>query len=275
MWCFNFLLFLSYCLTVYSSCNCSVTEGVFLTHRNQRIPNNSYVLYDNIRYELQSRLYCHTDNSDCCSSKDASWFLPNGELILGGYEYDDVTVGVFATALGFGRIGLYPHYSPQHRGRFKCIITDARGNNCTLYANIVDEIPTVIAQPLSKKVAIGSNVTFSFQLSVGSLATYRWQKNNRYVVNGSIRYQGSETPLLVISNVQEEDNGYYRCIIDTFVSDAAELLTGKLIIKMRAKLSRNSTQWVHRIKIIIIKAVLSISLFLAYNIEHAISQIPD
>ena len=101
--------------------------------------------------------------------------LPNGDRILGGYEYDDITNGVFAKALSSGEVGLYRLYSPQHRGRFKCVIADARGNNCTLYANILNHIPTIAAQPESEIVAIGSNVTFSFQLSISNLVTYHWQ----------------------------------------------------------------------------------------------------
>ena len=31
----------------------------------------------------------------------SNWYLPSGERVLGGYEYDDIRVGVFARSSGF------------------------------------------------------------------------------------------------------------------------------------------------------------------------------
>ena len=226
MWSSLLLLVLSWCLTVNGDCS---GTNIFLRLRNQIVPNNSYISYYSIGTASPDRLYCHTDNINCCRDHTSDWYLPNGERILGGYEYANVRDGVFARSRGFSMLGLYRHHSPQQRGRFKCVLPDSSGNNCTLYANIVEQIPVINAQPVSQKAVKGNNVTFSVELSVTSFATYRWQKNNMYLVNEFEKFQGTTTSMLMINNAQEEDEGNYRCVINSFlVSNTAELLVGRL-----------------------------------------------
>ena len=225
------LLLLSWHQTVNGDCS---RADVFLQLGNQIVANNSYILYYSIGTTLQDRLYCYTDNTDCCRDNyNSDWYFPNGERILGGYEYANNIIrdGVFARSRGFSNVGLYRHQSPQQRGRFKCVLPDSSGNNCTLYANIVNQIPVINAQPVSQKAVKGDNVTFSVELSVTGFATYRWQKDNKYIKDEHERYQGTTTSVLAIINAQEEDEGNYHCVIDSLlVSDTVELLIGKFIL---------------------------------------------
>ena len=136
---------------------------------------------------------------------------------------------MFARSRGYRSLALYRHNSPQQRGRFWCVVPDAFGNNCTLFANIVDENPIIASQPLSQTVAAGQNATFLTELSNGYFATYHWQKDNVDIGDSPGRYEGITTAVITIFNAQEQDEGDYRCIIDNFLtSDAAGLSVGEL-----------------------------------------------
>ena len=227
LWCSLHLLILSWCLTVDGKV---AGTGVFLRFKNQIIPNNSYISYYRIKNTLPDRLYCHTDSTDCCTdiNDTSNWFLPNGDLILGGYDYENVRDGVFARSRGFGVVALYRLYSPQQSGKFKCVIPDSSGKNRTLYVSIFYEIPTLTMQPVSQKVMKGDNITFSVNVSTN---TYLWQKDYMFITDESGRYQGITSPMLIITNAQEEDGGKYRCVIGEFlVLDTAKLIIGELVM---------------------------------------------
>ena len=228
MWYILLLLTLSWCSNVNGE---SSESGVFLRFKGQIVPNNSYILYNRIRDQSQYRLYCYTDNIDCCNEHNSDWYLPNGERILGGFEYEDITVGVFAKSTGFRLVGLYRHHNPHQRGRFWCVLPDSNGNNRTLFANIVDEIPVIDIQPLSQTVVKGETVTFSIRVSNSNFAFYKWQKDDMDLKDSPGRYEGTITTALTIINAQEEKEGNYHCVIDNFlVSDASELSVGKLAL---------------------------------------------
>ena len=216
----------SWCLMAGKACS----EGdVFFRFREQIFPNNSYFLYYSIASDGRDRLYCYTNKKICCNDSQSNWYLPSGERVLGGYEYDDIRVGVFARSSGFRSQGLYRHYSPQQRGRFSCVIPDAYGDNCTLFANIVDQIPAITAQPISQTVRAGQNITFSIEVSNGNFASYRWQHDNVDLMDDSVQYEGAATTVLTIFNTNDENEGSYRCIVDDIlVSEAAELSVGEL-----------------------------------------------
>ena len=208
---------------------CSKNE-VFLRLNEEVFPNNSYILYHRIGTIERDRLYCHSSNRNCCNDQDSDWYLPNGERVLGGYEYGDLRdSGVFARSRGYRSMGLYRHSHPQQRGKFWCVIPDVVGNNCTLYANIVDESPIIASQPLSKTVTEGQNATFSTEISNGNLATYQWQKDSVDIEDSPGKYKGTKTAVLNIFYVQEQDEGDYRCVVDNIlISNAAELSVGEL-----------------------------------------------
>ena len=223
--CRLFLLLSTWCLAVNGG------SGVFLLLRNDTLPNNSYVSFWHIGTSGSDRLYCFTDKTDCCNAgtqKFGDWYLPNGSRILGAYEYSNA-INKFVRSRGFRRIGLYRHHRPQQRGRFWCQIPDSSGTNQTLFANIVNEIPTITVQPVSQVATRNRNVTLSVSVSFSYLATYQWQKNNVDIFDDYGNYHGTATPILTVINVQEEDEGDYRCVIDEFlVSHAAELSVGRL-----------------------------------------------
>ena len=143
------LLYSLYLMVLSLSLSAEGKTGVFLRFKNQVISNNSYISYYRIKNTPPDRLYCHTDNTDCCTdiNDNSNWFLPNGSRILGGFEYENVWDGVFARSRGLGMVGLYRLYSPRQSGKFKCVIPDSSGNDRTLYVNIVHEIPTLTMQP--------------------------------------------------------------------------------------------------------------------------------
>ena len=211
----------SWCFNVGKGCS---ESEVFLRFRELIYPNNSHFLYNLIGTRERDRLYCCTNKRICCSEYESNWYFPSGERVLGGYEYDNIRVGVFARSSGYRSLALYRHFSPQQRGRFSCTLPDASGNNCTLFANIVNEIPNIDAQPISQTVTIGQNATFSVEVSNNNFAAYRWQKDKMDLWDNSERYEGTTTTKLTIFNAHEQDEGDYRCIIDNILmSDTAEL----------------------------------------------------
>ena len=224
-----FLVLISFCCFNFGDC-CTASD-VFLRFRGQILQNNSYILYSSVGTYEYDRLFCYTNKKICCNHQESDWFFPNGERVLGAYEYDDIRVGVFARSSGFRLVGLYRHFNPQQRGRFSCVLPDIGGNNCTLFANIVDSIPSIVAQPVSQTVTAGQNVTFSIEVSNDNFATYRWQKDNMDIEDNPGVYEGTTSSMLTIFNVQEQEEGYYHCIIDNIImSQAAELSVGELII---------------------------------------------
>jgi hypothetical protein len=228
---FTAILFLalgsSWCFNVGDGC---AESDVFLRFRGQILSNNSYILYSSIGTHERNHLYCHTGRKICCNDQESDWLFPNGERVLGAFEYDDLRVGVFARSSGFRLVGLYRHFYPPQRGRFTCVLPDASGNNCTLYANIVDRIPSIAAQPMSQTVTDGRNVTFSVEVSNDNFASYHWQKDNMDIEDIPGLYEGTTSAMLTIFNVHEQDEGDYRCIIDNIImSEAAELSVGGLI----------------------------------------------
>ena len=225
-----FLVLVSFCCFTFGDC-CTASD-VLLRFRGQILPNNSYILYSSIGSEERDRLFCHTGKKMCCNHQDSNWFFPNGERVLGAFEYDDIHVGVFARLSGFRLVGLYRYFHPPQRGRFSCVLPDTNGNNCTLFANIVDQIPSIAAQPmtLSRTVTVGQNVTFSVEVSNDNFVTYRWQKDNMDIEDNPGVYEGTTSAMLTIFNVHEQDEGFYRCIIDNIIpSQAAELSVGELV----------------------------------------------
>ena len=243
--CRLFLLLSVWCVVVNGDCS---GPGVYLLLRGDVLPNNSYVLYQQIGPE---RLYCFTDKTDCCNvglQNFGDWYLPSGARVLGGYEHRSIN-NVFARSRGYRSVGLYRHSRPQQRGRFWCQIPDSSGTNQTLFANIVNEIPAITAQPVSQVVTRNSTVTFSVSVSFSDLATYQWQKNNVDIFDETGNYHGATTPILTVINVQEEDEGDYGCVIDEFlVSHTTELSVGKVYNNTLSK-CRQVVYCLHAIKL--------------------------
>ena len=230
-----YLLLLPFCFITKGQCNIT-TPSVALQFNETTIPNNSYLLYENMENARQGkgpRLFCITDKIDCCNfvpNGEGDWYLPNGERIRGGYEYP-TDQNYFARSRGKQNIGLYRQSYPPQRGRFYCELPDSDGTNHTLFVNIVDEIPVIISQPAPQSTYKGGRATFTIDLSFAGNSTYQWQKNNKDIIEHIRHYQGFTTPNLTVINVQEEDEGEYRCVVDDYlISCAAQLSVGELNI---------------------------------------------
>ena len=66
-------------------------------------------------------------------------------------------------------IGLYCNSNPSQRGRFWCELPDSNGTICTLFVNIVNDIPAIIGQPISQTVLNGEDAMFMINVSLNIL----------------------------------------------------------------------------------------------------------
>ena len=112
------------------------TAGVHLSLRNKLIPNNSYVVMDDIGSTDDTALLCHT-NQPSRRDSEGDWFAPNGTKVG---SYTDSTP---RNVPGFGR-NRGPHLVRLKRssdgtppeGVYKCVVRDTTHINQTVYAGI-------------------------------------------------------------------------------------------------------------------------------------------
>ena len=113
------------------------TAGVHLSLRNKLIPNNSYVVMDDIGSTDDTALLCHT-NEPSHRDSEGDWFAPNGTKV------DNNTDSMPRDVPGFGRTRS-PHVvrlkrSPSDgtppEGTYKCVVRDTRSINQTVYVGI-------------------------------------------------------------------------------------------------------------------------------------------
>ena len=88
---------------------------------------------------------CNTDRNDCCRGSDnpngvaqGHWYDPQGNEV-GSFTVEikeDLGQNFFARNRDHGIVRLYRFRNPSERGRFRCEIPNASGNNETLYVNI-------------------------------------------------------------------------------------------------------------------------------------------
>jgi len=113
-------------------------------------------------------------------------------------------------------------------GQYSCVVTGMCGNPATSSSTTVSiATPSQItAQPVSKSVCSGTNVSFSITASGPSL-TYTWRKGNTVINNGG-RYSGATTATLTITGATQLEAGAYTCTINNpcgseIASSAAQL----------------------------------------------------
>ncbi len=87
-------------------------------------------------------------------------------------------------------------------------------------------VASITTQPLSQKVCIGDQVTFSAAAN-GTIISYQWKKNGVNLVNNTV-VSGANTATLTIKNLTLVDQGLYTCGINagcgnTIISSAAKL----------------------------------------------------
>ena len=122
-----------------ASTDALIIAGVYLCLRNKLIPNNSYVVMDDIGSTDDTALLCHT-NEPSPSVFGGDWFAPNG-IRVGGDSYNrpgDVP--------GFGRTR-GPHVVRLKRSSdgtppetmYKCVVRDTTDTNQTVYVGIYSQ----------------------------------------------------------------------------------------------------------------------------------------
>ena len=67
--------------------------------------------------------------------------------------------------------------------------------------------------PLLNKVTSGQNITFVVNATFSG-ELFRWQFNGSNITDGE-EYSGITTNTLIITNIQQEDEGNYTCIVTT------------------------------------------------------------
>ena len=95
-------------------------------------------------------------------------------------------------------------------------------------------VPEVTDQPADQiDISVGSNAPFMVTVT-GSLLTYLWQKDEADISPDSTKYSGINTNHLIVMNVDESDNGEYRCMVTndagTTTSNEATLQVCKCLL---------------------------------------------
>ena len=109
-----------------------------LSLRNKLIPNNSYVVMDDIGSTDDTALLCHT-NKPSHRDSEGDWFAPNGTKV--GYYTDRYSMP--RDFPGFGRTRS-PHVVRLKRssdgtppeGVYKCVVKDTRSIKQAVYVGI-------------------------------------------------------------------------------------------------------------------------------------------
>lgn len=74
-------------------------------------------------------------------------------------------------------------------------------------------VPEVTNQPDDQiDISLGSNVPFMVTVT-GSLLTYQWQIGTTNISPDSAKYSGINTNHLIVMNVDQNDDGMYRCMV--------------------------------------------------------------
>ncbi len=96
---------------------------------------------------------------------------------------------------------------------YRCVVSNAGGDTTSNSASLSLKAATTITQhPLSQEVTPGTDVSFTVQATGEGTLSYQWQKNGGNLSNGG-RISGATTATLQISDVDETDQGEYRCVV--------------------------------------------------------------
>ena len=105
-------------------------------------------------------------------------------------------------------------------------------------------VPEVTDQPVDQiDIPVGSNVSFMVTVT-GSLLTYQWQKDEADISPDSTKYSqtGINTNHLIIMNVDESDNGEYRCMV---TNDAGTTTSNEAALQVCKCLHRQCLLYSH------------------------------
>lgn len=104
-----------------------------------------------------------------------------------------------------------PSTSSQQSGTYYFVVTNQYGS-ATSQVTAVSEAPTMLSQPLSQSILIGSNATFAASAAGDATLGYQWYLNGVPLADGGHVY-GSTTTNLSVANVQTNDGGSYQLVV--------------------------------------------------------------
>lgn len=84
-----------------------------------------------------------------------------------------------------------------------------------MYSFLAGEPPEITQHPNSQSVATGGEITFKIE-ATGDCLTFQWQKNGSDMHN-DIKYSGTDTNMLCIQQVDNSDEGCYKCRVKNWV----------------------------------------------------------
>ena len=88
--------------------------------------------------------------------------------------------------------------------------------------------PTIVTQPDSEFTGFaGSTVNFMVS-ATGTPLTYQWQRNEIDLVDTPSELSGSNTSQLTVLNVEEDDEGSYRCVVSNGNTSASDAIYGPI-----------------------------------------------
>jgi hypothetical protein len=124
---------------------------------------------------------------------------------------------------------------------YTCVITGACApavttNNATL---VVNNIPTITSQPISKTICSGLSTTYNI-VATGANLTYQWQLNNVALVDGGV-LSGTSTSTLSLTNVTSANAGNYTCIVSGTCAPNSTSTIASLTVNSTATISSNPT----------------------------------
>jgi hypothetical protein len=124
---------------------------------------------------------------------------------------------------------------------YKCVIMGACApavttNNATL---VVNNIPTITSQPISKTICSGLSTTYNI-VATGANLTYQWQLNNVALVDGGV-LSGASTSTLSLTSVTSANAGNYTCIVSGTCAPNSTSTIASLTVNSTATISSNPT----------------------------------
>ena len=141
------------------------------------------------------------------------WYLNTNGVITDGGEYS----GSQTATLTLTGVNTWDD------GAYTVVVTDSSGHQVTSQPAVLTvNPPTVIqTQPQSQGIAAGDTATFTTS-AIGADLTYQWYFNGEPLSDGGT-ISGSQTPTLMLSNLQANEAGSYYVVVSGSCSTATSL----------------------------------------------------
>lgn len=115
--------------------------GVWITHNDRVLPNNSIVNLEDINFQGKGTLKCWTSWYYCCNAAFTldnefigHWYLPSGESV--GFKSDYIYSGIDIYRSRIHQVVLLHRKEGGTEGIFHCSIPNENGENIDLYVGI-------------------------------------------------------------------------------------------------------------------------------------------